>query len=230
MGRVGKLAAGWKVLFAGIIGFGAAGIIAAHAFAGGGSLTIGNITLLQDEDAQFTLQATDTGSPGLGAWIVDIDYDPDVVTPSMCTPAQGGVCNVDYAPGTVRVVGASANGLRGVRTLATLRFACDGEDATALALTAVEFADATTGDPQPIDVNVQHGSINCLLPEPPPSGLTGDANCDGEVNSIDALIVLQYVARLRNTVPCPEQADYDDNGRITSVDAALILQDDAGLI
>jgi hypothetical protein len=130
----------------------------------------------------------------------------------------------------VRVVGASANGLRGTQSLATIRFRCDSEDATALALTAVEFADATTGAPQPIDVNVQHGSIHCLAPEPPPTGDTGDANCDGEVNSIDALIVLQYVAELRNSVPCPELADYDGNGRITSVDAALILQDDAGLI
>jgi hypothetical protein len=44
------------------------------------------------------------------------------------------------------------------------------------------------------------------------------------------LIVLQYVAGLRNTVPCPEAADVNNDGNIGAVDAALILQIDAGLI
>jgi hypothetical protein len=230
MRKVGKLAAGWKALFAAAIGLGAAGIIAAHAFAGGSTLTVGHVTLLPGEEAQLQLKASDIGAPGLGAWQVDIDYDADVVTPASCTAGPSGICNVNFARGTVRVVGADASGIRGNVTLATLRFRCDVEGASALALTAVEFADATTGAPQPLAIGVQHGSVNCLAPEPPPANLNGDANCDQVVNSIDALIVLQYVARLRSSVPCPDLADYNHDGRITSVDAALILQDDAGLI
>jgi hypothetical protein len=229
MSVVGKLAAGWRVAVAATIGLGAAIVILAQASAGGGTLTVGNVTLLEGEDAQFQLQVTDTGSPGLGAWIVDIDYDSSLVTPTLCTPGQSGLCNASYSASTVRVVGARSEGLRGTQTLATLRFRCDDEGATALAITAVEFADATSGAPQPIDVNVQHGSINCM-PAGATSNVRGDANCDGQVNSIDALIVLQFVARLRSSVPCPDLADYDHNGQLTSVDASLILQDDAGLI
>ncbi len=230
MGRVGKLAAGWKALFAATIGLSATVIIAAHAFAGGSSLTVGNITLLSGDAAQMRLEVSDVGSPGLGAWIVDIDYDADVVTPISCTAGPGSVCNANYAPGTVRIVGADAEGMEGDVTLGTVRFRCDDDGSSALALTALEIADSTTGAPQPIDVAVTHGSISCLSPEPPSSDLDGDANCDGVVNSIDALIVLQYVARLRSSVPCPELADYNHDGRITSIDAALILQRDAGLI
>ena len=230
MGRVGKRGAGWKALFAVTIGLAAAGIMAAHAFAGGGTLTIGHVTLLPGDEAQMQLKATNIGAPGLGAWQIDIDYDADVVTPTSCTAGPSSVCNTSYASGSVRVVGANATGIQGNITLATLRFRCNVEGATALALTAIEFADPTMGAPQPLDIGVQHGSVNCLAPEPPPSDLNGDANCDGVVNSIDALIVLQFVARLRSSVPCPNLADYNHDGRITAVDAALILQRDAGLI
>ncbi len=226
----GRFKAGWRAVLAAAIGLGAACIVAAHAFAGGSSLTIGNVTLLPGDDVQLRLEASDVGSPGLGAWQIDIDYDPDVVTALSCVAGPGAICNVDLGASTVRIVGADADGLRGDIVIGTVRFRCDEEGASALALTALEFADATTGSPQPINVDVEHGSINCLEPEPPEEELTGDANCDGIVNSIDALIVLQYKAGLRNTVPCPDLADYNNDGQITSVDAALILQDNAGLI
>jgi hypothetical protein len=193
-------------------------------------MTIGNVTLLPDEDAQMRLEASDVGAPGLGAWEIDIDYDNDVLTPVSCTAGPGGVCNVNFGPSTVRVVGADADGLRGDVVLGTITFRCDDEGASSLALTAVEFSDATTGAPQPINVSIDHGSINCLAPEPPQEELVGDANCDGVVNSVDALIVLQFVAGLRNSVPCRDLADVDNNGRLSSVDAALILQIHAGLI
>lgn len=230
MARVGKLIAGWKAVLVLAVGLGAAGVIATHAMAGGSELTVGRVTLALNEDTQMRVEVSDVGSPGLGAWEIDIDYDPDVVTPVSCAAGPGGICNTDFGPGTVRIVGADADGITGDVVIGTVRFRCDDPGATALALTAVEIADATEGAPQPINVDVQHGSINCIEPEPPDEEEEGDANCDGTVNSIDALIVLQYVAGLRNTVPCPDAADVDHNGRLTSVDAALILQIDAGLI
>lgn len=60
-------------------------------------------------------------------------------------------------------------------------------------------------------------------------GLRGDANCDGQVNSIDATFVLQDVAGLIDGVPAPFAADVNFNDVVDAVDAALILQFDAGL-
>jgi len=67
-------------------------------------------------------------------------------------------------------------------------------------------------------------------PTPTPQGLTGDANCDHNVNSIDAAVVLQYVAGLVGTLPCLGLADANRNGSVNSIDSAVILQYVAGLI
>ena len=58
----------------------------------------------------------------------------------------------------------------------------------------------------------------------------GDASCDGTTNSIDAAIVLQFVAGLTTSLPCPAAADVNADGRLDTIDAALILQHTAGLI
>ncbi|MEX0786482.1 MAG: PQQ-dependent sugar dehydrogenase [Dehalococcoidia bacterium] len=67
-------------------------------------------------------------------------------------------------------------------------------------------------------------------PTSPPPGLPGDANCSGDVSSIDAALVLQLVAALIGNVGCPDNADVNGDGRVDAVDAALILQMVAGLI
>ncbi len=59
---------------------------------------------------------------------------------------------------------------------------------------------------------------------------TGDSNCDGSINSIDAALILQYGAGLTSSLPCQEGADVDSDGSINSIDAALILQFTAGLV
>jgi hypothetical protein len=64
----------------------------------------------------------------------------------------------------------------------------------------------------------------------PPAGLTGDANCSGGVNSIDATIILQYTAGLISTLQCLNLADANDSGSVNSIDATIILQYVAGLI
>jgi len=58
----------------------------------------------------------------------------------------------------------------------------------------------------------------------------GDANCDGNVNSIDAALVLQYSAGLIDSLACQEAADANHSGSVNAIDAALILQYVAGLI
>lgn len=80
----------------------------------------------------------------------------------------------------------------------------------------------------------QRGSIRVLEAEPtpmaPPPDGTGDVNCDGSVDSIDAALVLQLGAGLIGALTCGENADANADGTINSIDAALILQFNAGLI
>ncbi len=64
----------------------------------------------------------------------------------------------------------------------------------------------------------------------PPAGLTGDANCSGDVNSIDAAVILQYVAGLVQSLGCLPLADVNHAGGVNSIDATLVLQYVAGLI
>ncbi len=58
----------------------------------------------------------------------------------------------------------------------------------------------------------------------------GDASCEGDVNSIDAALVLQLDAGLIDALACEDAADVNGDGRVNSLDAALILQFDAGLL
>jgi hypothetical protein len=60
--------------------------------------------------------------------------------------------------------------------------------------------------------------------------VTGDANCDLLVNSIDAVLILQYNSGLIDALPCPGGADADGNGGVDTIDAALVLQFHAGLL
>ncbi len=59
--------------------------------------------------------------------------------------------------------------------------------------------------------------------------ILGDINCDGDVNAIDAEVLLQYVAGL-TSLPCPPNADANKDGQIDATDALLILQFVSGLI
>ncbi|MCI0855329.1 MAG: hypothetical protein J4N98_01465, partial [Chloroflexi bacterium] len=61
-------------------------------------------------------------------------------------------------------------------------------------------------------------------------GPSGDANCDGEVDAMDASLVLQQSAGLLPALACPTNADVNHDGQLDARDAALLLQHDAGLL
>ena len=65
---------------------------------------------------------------------------------------------------------------------------------------------------------------------PTPGDVPGDVGCDGTVNSLDALAILQFDAGLIASLTCGQNADVNGDGSVNSLDAILILQFDAGLI
>ncbi len=71
-----------------------------------------------------------------------------------------------------------------------------------------------------------------LVTTPASAGVqpAGDANCDGIVSSLDAVLVLQVDAGLLDRAPCHIQADASFDGIVNSLDAAIILQREAGLL
>jgi hypothetical protein len=75
--------------------------------------------------SSLTLTA-DTDGAALGAWTVDLSYDPVTVTVLGCQATVGGICNAAFAPGVVRVSGASAAGLDGSQVLTTLTLRAKG--------------------------------------------------------------------------------------------------------
>ena len=63
-----------------------------------------------------------------------------------------------------------------------------------------------------------------------PDGLVGDVNCDGTVNAIDSVLILQLVAGMLDELSCPENADTNADGSTNAIDATLVLQFSAGLL
>jgi hypothetical protein len=60
--------------------------------------------------------------------------------------------------------------------------------------------------------------------------LIGDVNCDGVIDPVDAQILLQFIAGLIASLPCPQNADVNESGSTNASDAQLILQFNAGII
>ena len=63
-----------------------------------------------------------------------------------------------------------------------------------------------------------------------PDGLIGDVNCDGNVNAIDSVLILQFVAGMLDELACGENSDTNADGSTNAIDAALVLQLSAGLL
>ena len=138
-------------------------------------LSISDATEELGGEVSVELSASGFSAPGLGAWTLDIIYDPAVVTAIDCDvgPAQVEVCNPEFADDTVRLAGADAGGIEGDFSLARITFECaDREAETALTVSPLHIADATPGNLQPIEVALRHGSITCVEAEIGPAAPT----------------------------------------------------------
>lgn len=130
-------------------------------------IMIDSTSMAVGEEGAVFVDALSIGEPGLGAWTVDISYDSTIMTAVACIPEHGGVCNPMFDLSTVRVTGASAQGVEGDNTLASITFRCDAAGTSALNLDVPLLVDATIGTPQNIEAMVQGGSVTCSSAVPP---------------------------------------------------------------
>ena len=174
-----------------------AGFVAGSVLAVSGSISLSSGSAAPGESGTVEL-SSDVGDPGLGAWTVDISYDSSVATVADCDPEEGGVCNPEFAPDTIRITGASASGLEGDTLLGTLTFDCaDEEGTTDLTMVLDVFADSTIGDPQPIEpATINDGEFACEVPAPvatgtplPAPGPVGSGPSDSGTNWVIVALV-----------------------------------------
>ncbi len=207
-----------------------AGTLTPRASAESTVLSIGSVSVRTGASTTLDLRAEDIPSPGLGAWTIGIIYDSSVLTVLSCGGGVGtSECNPSFSGNRVQITGAFAEGQLFDVLLASITFACDRTGASDILLIVDDFADATDGSPVPMSFKLQFGRISCL-PASGQANLLGDADCDGLVNSRDALLVLQFEAALIDALPCQDLADVNRDGRVDSLDANLIKQIDAGLL
>jgi len=142
-------------------------LVASQVFAATGTAKIGSNSVGVGDEGVVDLEALDVTAPGLGAWTIDIIYDPSVITAVDCSATNGGVCNAEFADDQVRITGATAEGLEGDSTLGTITFACGDEPGESpLEVSLFTFADATLGGPVTIDSTTEDGTFACTVPEP----------------------------------------------------------------
>ncbi|MCH8007369.1 MAG: dockerin type I repeat-containing protein [Chloroflexi bacterium] len=198
------------------------------AQAQGPKIAISSLELSLDDEGKVVLYGDFFDEPGLGAWTIDVYYNADLVNLVECGAEHGGICNPEFKSNAARITGSAAQGLTGEFVLGSLWFTCKGEGESGLELDIKVLADGTLGDPQPVEPEVRHGEIYCI--EKHEDELLGDADCSGELTSLDASWILQYSAELVDAVPCPELADVNQDGYVDAVDATIVLQKVAGLI
>ena len=160
--------------------------------------------------------------PGLGAWIIDFFYDPLIVDPVRCEAFQQGVC-FEVPPDHVRFTGGLAAGPLDEIPLGDIYFECLAVGISQLTISIEVLDDDTIGAPQPVAATTRDGSFTCVP-------LLGDVSCDGEVTSVDAVLVLQFSAGLLPVLPCQSAGDVNGDGSVNPLDAILILQFVAGLL
>jgi hypothetical protein len=108
----------------------------------------------------------------LGAWTVDVRYDPNVIQVRQCAPTlQVGTCS--FGGGTIRTLGDTGRGASGDLTLARLFFDCvPGAASTNLDLTVVGLADASLNEPFD-NIITQDDVVDCGGDGNAPGGPTG---------------------------------------------------------
>lgn len=146
-----------------LLALGVAGWLARTANAQELKVTISVPRLAVGEENGMDLEAGGMSASGLGAWTIDVMFDPDLIAPTLCETGALSVCNPDFADGTVRIAGASTEAFppEGNLLLATMFFECLAPGEAELTIVPQILVDQTLGDPQPIDATVESGTFVC---------------------------------------------------------------------
>ena len=202
-------------------GLGAAAIVIAlsllaapHASAQEEALSVGHVTAAPGTWGFVDLEALNIPEPGVGAWTIDVTYDPTLVTAMACAAELDALsfCNEAFSANTVRSVGAhaarfDAPALTGDVRLARIFFECGDAEGTAELTPVIRtFSDASVGEPQPINATLQPGTITCAQPAATATPLSDLFNCDDFATQADAQAVLDA------DPSDPNNLDADDDG------------------
>jgi len=136
-------------------------LFALSASAASPVVSVGSASAAPGANGSVPVQSQGMAAPGLGAWAMNIVYNPAVVQVVSCAPMSGSVCNPNFSSNTIRITGAVANGLVGDATLASLTFHCSIAGTSPLTLSVDTLADATIGGPRDIAATTANGSIDC---------------------------------------------------------------------
>ncbi len=175
-------------------------------------------------------------APGIGALTLDVNFDPDVITPTGCDPDPDGLfdsklCNDSYAPGVVRLTLLSTGGVSGAHSLADIGFIGNGAAGTSTAVTLTIQTLTDPGGVPIVNAGADDGSVALDVNR-------GDVNCDGQVNAIDAMFILQYdVGLIGASQQCPPPdgylyetaCDVNNDNQCNSIDALFIMQCEVGI-
>ena len=203
------------------------------------AISIDSFHVGPEGEAKVQLRAAKMPDPGLAAWTVDIHYNPEHINVTGCAAEHGGICNAAFGENVIRVAGTNLLGISGDTVLASIEFACKKPGESGLELKIDVLADATPGAPHVFEAEAKHGVAVCKEQEPTPKPtptepphkfLRGDVDCDEDVDTIDAILILQLEAGLIDGLECEKNADVNEDGHVDALDAILVLQIVAGLI
>jgi hypothetical protein len=124
------------------------------------TVRVGSADGASGAEVTVRLDALNVPEPGLGAFTIDVAYDPNVASPVACQKDPVGtidavVCNTAFSDNAVRVGGfRTSAGATGSVALAEITFRLVGKEGAcgSLAPSAVDFADTETKPVVPLDL------------------------------------------------------------------------------
>jgi hypothetical protein len=123
-------------------------------------VVLGTLALPESGTGTEDLRALNVYVPKLGAWQIDVEFQPQIVDALPCTFVQpNSYCNPNYAANKVRIVGSSAAGLTGSNiTLARLQFQCIDPGTSPATIVIGQFVNT---DGTAMASSVQSGTVTC---------------------------------------------------------------------
>lgn len=113
------------------------------------------------DEATVTLGVAEIAGAPVGAWTIDIAYDPTVVTATECVALEVSACSPpDYDDDRVRSTGKSQTGLQEATDFARFTFSCDREGESPLTLSVSVWGDGSKPFVQR-KVEFRAATVNC---------------------------------------------------------------------